>query len=572
MPSFSAVEVVSSAELEYVAQLFKRQLASRCGDYVVYFLTDDRSRMYVRLAVTKDMPAESFSIAQTDSLTISITGGDIRGLIYGVGKFLRGSRYALSEFTPSPWRGQDQPQRQVRAIYLASHGNNWFINAPDKDILRYVEDLALWGFNTIAFWYCMADFPSADHPRALAAAKLFKRLIEAAHRIDMGVTTIVMTNEPYGDTPETLRANWAVENGYTAKPIAWFYPQICPSRPGGMELIAENRRKMLDMFADVQFDGFIFWPYDQGGCTCAQCAPWGANGNVRTLPQVIDLCRKHSPKAKIIVSTWEMDKFTTGEFDGMDRALRAGTFGHVDYVLAENLLGKPVPWIEKNGVPGGLPLVGFPEISMWGIEPWGGYGAIVNPAGLQAGWDHIKHLSQGGFPYSEGIYEDVNKAICAGFYWNDRPAQETLREYVGFEFGPEFEEEGVALLNLLENSFPREIVGKKTPLRFVLKNPELAEHAFSLSQALEARMPARIRRSWRWRVIALRCIIDVELVRAGGLVNETCEDALNELTEIYHYGPESNYLIHPQRILRHGNARRSQAAAAATLPKPAPQP
>lgn len=125
----------------------------------------------------------------------------------------------------------------------------------------------------------------------------------------------------------------------------------------------------------------------------------------------------------------------------------------------------------------------------------------------------------------------------------------------------------MALLNLLERSFPREIVGRKAPVRYVLKNPELADQALTLSQAIEARLPARIRRSWRWRLIALRCIIDMELVRTGGLVNETCEDALNELTELYHYGPESNYLIHPQRIVRHGNPRRNQ-----TSPVPAPMP
>lgn len=27
-------------------------------------------------------------------------------------------------------------------------------------------------------------------------------------------------------------------------------------------------------------------------------------------------------------------------------------------------------------------------------------------------------MAVGGFPYSEGIYEDLNKAIIAGFYWN----------------------------------------------------------------------------------------------------------------------------------------------------------
>lgn len=47
-------------------------------------------------------------------------------------------------------------------------------------------------------------------------------------------------------------------------------------------------------------------------------------------------------------------------------------------------------------------------------------------------------MAAGGAPYSEGIYEDVNKAIVAGFYWDpDRKAEETVREYVSFEFSPD---------------------------------------------------------------------------------------------------------------------------------------
>lgn len=30
----------------------------------------------------------------------------------------------------------------------------------------------------------------------------------------------------------------------------------------------------------------------------------------------------------------------------------------------------------------------------------------------------IKHIAVGGAPYSEGIYEDLNKAICTRCYWD----------------------------------------------------------------------------------------------------------------------------------------------------------
>ena len=84
----------------------------------------------------------------------------------------------------------------------------------------------------------------------------------------------------------------------------------------------------------------------------------------------------------------------------------------------------------ERGVPGGLPLVNFPEISMWGQSPWGGYGANPLPARLERLWRQASGKLSGGFPYSEGIYEDINKVICARLCWDpDRPAIETVKEF-----------------------------------------------------------------------------------------------------------------------------------------------
>ena len=35
-------------------------------------------------------------------------------------------------------------------------------------------------------------------------------------------------------------------------------------------------------------------------------------------------------------------------------------------------------------------------------------------------------------------------------------------------------------------------------------------------------------------------------------VSARCQDALDELTERYHFTPDSNYCMDPQRIVRHG--------------------
>ena len=62
-------------------------------------------------------------------------------------------------------------------------------------------------------------------------------------------------------------------------------------------------------------------------------------------------------------------------------------------------------------LPGQLPMVGFPEISMYETFPWGGFGATPLPRHFPSQWDAVKLRSSGGFPYSEGISEDLNKVL-----------------------------------------------------------------------------------------------------------------------------------------------------------------
>ena len=108
----------------------------------------------------------------------------------------------------------------------------------------------------------------------------------------------------------------------------------------------------------------------------------------------------------------------------------------MDYILADNFEEYPRYPLDK-GVPGGFPLLNFPDISMYGQNPWGGYGANPHPSRLQARWDETKTKLSGGFPYSEGIYEDLNKVICAELYWApDRPALERSRTMPLLSFRP----------------------------------------------------------------------------------------------------------------------------------------
>jgi len=164
----------------------------------------------------------------------------------------------------------------------------------------------------------------------------------------------------------------------------------------------------------------------------------------------------------------------------------------------------------------------------WGNWPWGGYGAHPLPARIQRLWDQVKHRVTGGFPYSEGIYEDMNKAVVAQFYWDaDRPARATLGEYIDYEFGAGVRDDVLTIVDRLESAASRSYRKEPVPA-------EEARSACDLAEAVNRRLPAWARRNWRWEILQLRAIVDRARFAGGGLETPAAEAALLRLIEIYH--------------------------------------
>ena len=248
------------------------------------------------------------------------------------------------------------------------------------------------------------------------------------------------------------------------------------------------------------------------------------------------LGREHFPHLKTILSTWMFDTPPEGEWQGLSDALnRDGDW--LDYILADAHEDYPRYPLD-TGVPGQRPLLNFPEISMWGNWPWGGYGANPLPGRFQRLWDQVKHLVTGGLPYSEGIYEDMNKAVVVQFYWDrDRAARATLEEYIAYEFGPGVTPEVLELVDLLEiaagQSYQKQAV-----------EPAGALRAWSLAEGVHARLPTWAQHNWRWEILYLRALIDRERFAGEGLETPEAQAAMLRLIEIYHAQLESNDPYH----------------------------
>jgi len=173
---------------------------------------------------------------------------------------------------------------------------------------------------------------------------------------------------------------------------------------------------------------------------------------------IAEMARRDFPGCRIILSTWYFDKFTAGELEGLEQKFGQARPQWIDYITPDDAgvkrySGKP----PEHRVPGGFPLLSFPEISMWGAIPWGGFGANPLPAHHQQLWNVGKDTLAGGFPYSEGIFEDLNKVLFAQFFWSkDTPASSIVDEYIAYEYSPKVVPLVGKAIEILEKNYPRE--------------------------------------------------------------------------------------------------------------------
>ena len=385
----------------------------------------------------------------------------------------------------------------------------------------------------------MHHFNGFESPEATAFRDRLRQFMETARKLDVGIGFTMIGNEGYANSPSKVQA----------VPGRWrggHYPtDICPNKPGGMEYILKTKSQFFDWCRDLKPDYICIWPYDQGGCASADCQPWGSNGFVKCAKGISAMAREKIPGVKVIISTWYFD---STEWKGLSNLL-ARDHSWADMILAEG----EAPGKEKFN----LPMVGFPEISMYNTFPWGGFGATPLPNHLQGQWKKVQDKLAGGFPYSETIFDDISKVVYAGLYWNSAsPVEQTLREYIAYEYAPEAEDSILKVIRILEQNhhmrwWPGELDGVKLLLDwFPSKNvkPQAdpdAEEAYAIVKQTDKILSERARKSWRWRILYIRTMLDAELKANGGSPNQACINGFKELMKIYHTTEKSDPVVKP---------------------------
>lgn len=543
--TFKTVQITPSASPDSVEQkaieVFMRIASEKAGHNLVGI---KGKALKIKLLRNQSLAPETFDIVQNASC-IKVTASDSHGLLYGLGKILHHTTFDINGIIPDNVQGFEKPEKSVRGIYFATHFGNFYNAAPIDEVCRYVEELAMWGFNSLEVWFDMHHYTGINDPAAVRMISRLAAMLKAGRNMGMNSALTMLANEAYNTTPQELRAKRV--------PFTGFYGcEICPSKPGGVDLILKWRREMLDVFASlgVPFERICVWPYDQGGCTCEDCSPWGGNGYVKLTKTLAKEIRSKFPNAEIVLSTWcfDFNNEDKGEWRGLAKAFEEEK-PWADYILADSHGAFP-RYLMSNPVPGHLPLINFPEISMYMNHPWGGYGTNPMPAHYHQIYTEAAHLLKGGYPYSEGKYEDFNKVLYARMYWNSAlSAEEITKEYIRSEFSAEYVDKICQAIFTIEKNFgQRSVYQKGTRIPDSINMPPTdfgAKETFETLKQIDVKLPPQIRSSWRWRLLMIRAELDYMLRQTNGQLTKESNHLFLELIQISHLENATNAIYPP---------------------------
>jgi len=540
-----------------VSKIFYKKLAA-CADGPAYMHIDRLTSILGRClsersgaslekngdyTVRFNMSCPETKVVYKDS-SVDIYSPDLPGLIYGLGAFLHSAELSEEGICPS---GKDELisfDSPFRALYFPLHFYNFYHNAPIRQIELYLEDLMLWGFDSVFLNFPRAILDSWEDPDADDLLERFESILSISAKLGLK-TGFLTSNHDFRKPKKEFEADKTHLNSKTGN-------LICPSTEEGYLYYEDIVMKIVHAAKKIRLDYLLFWSYNEGGCSCERCAPWGGRGYYNSSKRIARKVSSVYPDTKFILSTWT---FGSGINDPRDWE----TFYRRvedDIMIGDRWISYIVSGNDKypaeHGLPGGIPMIGFPDISLNGLNPWGGFGATPVPARLEGYWQRNKKLLSGAILYSEGIFEDISKAVLAGFFRNtNAKADDTVASYVRYEYGASHISDIKEIIRIIEHNHMRTLMLSKKPA-----DMELAHKAYMLSKEISEKLPQKISESWRWRILAIRAFLDVKRYSAAEAAgwpykrytfssrryfwgdfltgDEEAEPALRELIKIYH--------------------------------------
>jgi hypothetical protein len=438
-------------------------------------------------ADSEKRPAEGFRIRTFMDAgrapAIFIVGNDARGVLFGVGKFLRSLKMSRDHIQLSaPLNVTSSPAKLIRGHQLGYRPKTNSYDAWDLvQWEHYIRDLAAFGCNSIELIPPRSD-DAADSPHfPLPQLETMIGMSQLAADYGLDVWIWYPAMEAGYPTPESIDAaveEWGAVLSRLPRVDALFVPSGDPGDASPQELM-----KMLSA-------------------------------------QAVQLKRLH-PHARIWIS---LQGFTQPQFEDMLSLVKREP-DWLGGVVHGPQTRVSVATLRKL-VPSRYPIRGYPDITHsmrceYPVPDWDLAFAltegreVINPRPVDETqiFGQYKDDTQGVITYSEGCNDDVNKAIWSALCWNpsSQPA-DTLREYSGYFIGEDLANDFAEGLSALEQNW---------------RGPLLANDRVTATLqkfvAMERAATPRTLRNWRFQQALYRAYYDAYERRR--LIDETAAEA-----------------------------------------------
>jgi hypothetical protein len=320
------------------------------------------------------------------------------------------------------------PPLAVRELYALAHFGNSYEVMGQCEMRKYLEEVKHWGFNRYGDWFDMQDCsdPFADKSGVTLGHAMWERKkqnFRSAQALGLACDLVICPNHVYVNQcrPELL----AVKGTRIAGQL------ICPSHPEARAIILKNYE---NLFADlaragVRLNSISTCPYDFGGCACNKCKPWILTC-AKLSRDIHAIAQRHYPGVELNMIGWwwtpeehqQLADWADREAPGLIKAI----YLHLVYGATKTA---------DVRLPKGCRRYTFVHIGYADqakpVDIYGHFGPVIAPVRLPQTVRDISALGDGGFmAYSEGVSDDVNKALLAGLASGRfQTADEVLRAY-----------------------------------------------------------------------------------------------------------------------------------------------
>jgi hypothetical protein len=308
-------------------------------------------------------------------------------------------------------------------LYAVGHFGNWYEVAGVNQMRQVLSEAKHWGYNRYADWFDTIDCvdPFAGDPQYSLGNALWdlKRVhFRTAQSLGLATDLVITPNHVYRDQ---LKPEWLAKHGSRIQGQL-----ICPHQLGAREAILRN---YTNLFADLSKAGVNLTainsaPYDYGGCACERCKPWILTFAQLTL-DIHKIARTYHPRVELHFIGWwwsaEEHKLFAQWMDEHAPGVAVSMALHIPYDKT-SVADVPLP---KGCRKHAFVHIGYPDRST-PRDIYAKTGPVVAPKRLA---DTVRDLRAesvtGVMAYSEGIYDDVNRAPLGGLFTGQ---QQTSRE------------------------------------------------------------------------------------------------------------------------------------------------